>query len=344
MQKELPSGRPCADTCFRAATCLSPRFDERPASRGEGDRQPGDLWVPIDTDLVIRPDAEDLANAARNAAFATPEARDSATGQTRRTASDTPPSGARCGRKSRAGVSVGTGAASSHIAMPCVTRLRVVRRIGWDASVMARPSQNLRANTATLDERAREIATQEVDRANGIDQKGAGLLAVGLALLAAGVAFASTIGTSDVGQGARILWAVLLMLTLLLILVSLGFAIAAVKPRVFRIALHIEELEQWPTVGYLDVDPTLVEGSLLLGSIDAIKAARSTNRIKADRLNWAFRVFAAAVVAIVILAGAVATRMTETSSHAAGRKRASVHTSVVHTKSVGSGSSKHHDG
>jgi hypothetical protein len=209
---------------------------------------------------------------------------------------------------------------------------------------MARPSQNLRANTATLDERAREIATQEVDRANGIDQKGAGFLAVGLALLAAGVAFASTIGASDVGQGARILWAVLLMLALLLILVSLGLAIAAVKPRVFRIALHIEELEQWPTVGYLDMDPTLVEGSLLLGSIDAIKAARSTNRIKADRLNWAFRVFAAAVVAIVILAGAVATRMTETSSHAAGRKRASVHTSVVHTKSVGSGSSKHHDG
>jgi len=101
-------------------------------------------------------------------------------------------------------------------------------------------SENFRANTMALEERAREIAAQEVDRANGIDQKAAGLLAAGLALMAAGVAFAATIGSDHVGKGARILWAVLLMLTLVLLLISLVLAIAALRPRVFRIVLHIE--------------------------------------------------------------------------------------------------------
>lgn len=202
-------------------------------------------------------------------------------------------------------------------------------------------SENFRANTTALEERAREIAAQEVDRANGIDQKAAGLLAAGLALMAAGVAFAATIGSDHVGKGARILWAALLMLTLVLLLSSLVFAIAALRPRVFRIVLHIEEIEEWPTVGYLDQDPTMVQGTLLLGSIEATKEARKVNKDKGDRLVNAFRVFAAAVVAIVILAGAVAIRMTESDSHAAGREHAAGHISVVHTGSVRNGGRKH---
>lgn len=180
-------------------------------------------------------------------------------------------------------------------------------------------SENFRANTTTLEARAREVAAQEVDRANGIDQKAAGLMAAGLALLAAGVAFAATIGGVHVGTGARTLWAVLLILTLLLLLASLGFAVAAVRPRVFRIVLHVNELRRWPTVGYLNKDPAMVQGTLLRGSIFAIEEARKVNTCKADRLAVAFRVFAAAVAVIVLLAGVVAIRMTESDSHAAGR-------------------------
>jgi hypothetical protein len=183
-----------------------------------------------------------------------------------------------------------------------------------------------------LEERAREIAAQEVDRANGIDQKAAGLMAAGLVLLAAGVAFATAIGGVQVGQGARNLWAGLLIVTLILILISLGFAISALKPRVFRIVLHMNELQKWPTVGYLDQDPTLVTGTLLTASVEATREARVTNTTKADRLAWAFRLFAAAVVAIVILAGAVAIRMTtETSSYARGREQPAEHPRLIHS-------------
>src|SRR5580692_3856810 len=84
---------------------------------------------------------------------------------------------------------IGMTAPSTVVAAPDASD---TRRRGCEGLIVEL-SENFRANTTMLEARAREVAAQEVDRANGIDQKAAGLMAAGLALLAAGVAFAATI-------------------------------------------------------------------------------------------------------------------------------------------------------
>jgi len=170
-------------------------------------------------------------------------------------------------------------------------------------------NDNVRANVELLEARAREAALQEVDRATGIDQKATALIAAGLVLVAAGVAFATAIGSAHVGNGARLLWALLLVVALVLILAALGLATAAVRPRVFRIVLHMNVLNKWASTRYLDRDPTRVRGELMQGSVSAVREARKVNKTKADRLLAAFAFFAAAILAIVGLGSAVALRM-----------------------------------
>jgi hypothetical protein len=106
-------------------------------------------------------------------------------------------------------------------------------------------NDNVRANVELLEARAREAALQEVDRATGIDQKATALITAGLVLVAAGVAFATAIGSAHAGNGARLLWAPLLVAALVLSLAALGLATAAVRPRVFRIVLHMNVLNKW---------------------------------------------------------------------------------------------------
>jgi hypothetical protein len=170
-------------------------------------------------------------------------------------------------------------------------------------------NDNVRANVELLETRAREAALQEVDRATGIDQKATALIAAGLVLVAAGVAFATGIGSAHAGTGARLLWALLLVAAFILLLAALGLATAAVRPRVFRIVLHMNVLNKWASTRYLDRDPTRVRGELMQGSVSAVREARKVNKKKADRLLAAFMFFAAAILAIVVLGAAVALRM-----------------------------------
>jgi hypothetical protein len=167
-------------------------------------------------------------------------------------------------------------------------------------------SQQIVTNVETLEQRARALAQDEMDRAQALDQKTAGLIAAGLVLVAAGVAFASHLGEVHAGSTARTVWAALLILIFALLLASLGSATAGWQPQPFRVAIHLDVLETWATPRFLDRDPTTVRGELMQASIAAVAEARAVNREKGDRLALAFRFFAAAIVATVVLGSAVA--------------------------------------
>jgi sterol desaturase/sphingolipid hydroxylase (fatty acid hydroxylase superfamily) len=182
-------------------------------------------------------------------------------------------------------------------------------------------NDEIRANVDLLEQRARDAAQQEMDRSQTLDQKTAGLIAAALVLLAAGVAFASQINGVHVGGGARTLWAVIVVVTLILLLTSLVVATAAITPQAYRVVIHINVLDRWPTSRHLDRDPTRVRGELMQASIGAVRAARPINKKKADRLGVAFGFFAAAIVSIVILGSAVAIRLAESPEHHVPRRR-----------------------
>jgi hypothetical protein len=174
---------------------------------------------------------------------------------------------------------------------------------------------DVRANVDLLEPRARNIAQQEMDRSQALDQKTAGLIAAALVLVAAGVAFASRIADLHAGPGARTLWAVIIGTALILLLVSLGFATSAIRPQAFRTVIHLDELDRWATPRFLERAPTQVRGELMQAHVAAVRAARSINKRKGDRLAAAFGFFAAAIIATVVLGLAVAIRLAENPHH-----------------------------
>ena len=176
-------------------------------------------------------------------------------------------------------------------------------------------SDNIRANVELLEQRSADIAQQEMDRSQTLDQKSAGLIAAALVLVAAGVALASGIGDIHVGTGARGLWAAIVVVALILLLASLGYATAAIRPQAYRVVIHIDELDRWPTPQALDRDTTRVRGELMQANIAAVRNARPINKKKGDRLGIAFGFFAAAIISIVILGSTVAVRLAETPKH-----------------------------
>jgi hypothetical protein len=128
-------------------------------------------------------------------------------------------------------------------------------------------------NVELLEPRARALAQDEISRAQALDQKTTGLIAAALVLVAAGVAFASHLNEVSAGTGARTLWGVLIVVLLVLLLASLGFATAVMHPQPFRVAIHKDELEKWATPRFLDRDPTRVLGELMQ-RIRALKTER----------------------------------------------------------------------
>ena len=181
--------------------------------------------------------------------------------------------------------------------------------------------EDISANVEFLEQRAQDAAQQEMDRSQTLDQKTAGLIAAALVLVAAGVAFASQITAVHVGAGARTLWAMIVVVTLVVLLASLAFATAAIWPQAYRVVIHINELDRWPTLRVLGREPTRVRGELMQASIGAVRAARPLNRKKADRLAVAFGFFAAAIVSIVILGSAVVIRLAEAPKQDVPRRR-----------------------
>jgi hypothetical protein len=182
-------------------------------------------------------------------------------------------------------------------------------------------SDDICANVELLEQRSADIAQQEMDRSQTLDQKSAGLIAAALVLVAASVALASSIGDIHVGTGARGLWAAIVVVALILLLASLGYATAAIRPQAYRVVIHIDELDRWPTPQVLDRDPTRVRGELMQANIAAVRNARPINKKKGDRLGIAFGFFAAAIISIVILGSAIAVRLAETPRHHVPRRR-----------------------
>ena len=177
-------------------------------------------------------------------------------------------------------------------------------------------------NVRFLGERAREIVEQEVDRSRGLDQKAAGLIAAGLAGLAAGFTFALKLSELHGGSGAKILWAIALVGSLVLLLPALGFAVRAILPQAFRIAVAVDEMKTWVTPRFLETEPLDVGGELLFGSVIATEDARRINDAKARRLTRAFYFFAAALLCVIACGIAVAVHAAEyTGSYARHRTR-----------------------
>lgn len=166
-------------------------------------------------------------------------------------------------------------------------------------------SNEVTKNVDLLDQRAFELAKQEMERAQSIDQKAAGVIAAAIVLIPAGVLFATSIDSLHGGHGARVLWAVLLGVVMVLLLIALGCATISIIPRAYRIVIHVDVLKLWGTHRNLNRDPTTVRGELMEASIHAVGGARDKNRTKAVWLGWAFGFFAAAIVATVVLAVAV---------------------------------------
>jgi hypothetical protein len=182
-------------------------------------------------------------------------------------------------------------------------------------------SNDICANIEHLERRSADIAQQEMDRSQTLDQKSAGLIAAALVLVAASVALASSIGDIHVGTGARGLWAAIVVVALILLLASLGYATAAIRPQAYRVVIHIDELDRWPTPQVLDRNPTRVRGELMQANIAAVRNARPINKKKGDRLGIAFGFFAAAIISIVILGSTIAVRLAETPRHHVPRRR-----------------------
>jgi hypothetical protein len=162
--------------------------------------------------------------------------------------------------------------------------------------------ENVSANVAFLEARSRELAEQEIDRARGLDGKATALLAVIVALVAAGVAFGARMPDIAAGHEARVLWAVEIGSALLLLLAAAGFAVAAVVPRAVRTAVHISEVRRWRSEPYLTQDTTVVQGILLNANVHSVGHSRVVNTRKAQRLKIASVLFGAAVISIVALA------------------------------------------
>lgn len=181
-------------------------------------------------------------------------------------------------------------------------------------------------NVEVLEQRARAIAQDEMSRAQALDQKTAGLIAAALVLVAAAVAFASHLNEIPAGAGARTLWGVLIVVVLVLLLASLGFATAVMHPQPFRVAIHKDELDKWATPRFLDRDPIRVLGELMQASVSAIGEAREVNRTKGDRLAVAVRCFAAAVIATVALGSAVGVHLATTKAHETRRRHPAIRT------------------
>lgn len=158
------------------------------------------------------------------------------------------------------------------------------------------------ANVAFLEARARDLADQEIDRARSLDGKATALVAVIVALIAAGVAFAARMPDIPATSGARVLWASQVGAALMLLLAAGGFAVAAVIPRAVRTAMHISEVRRWRSEPYLMQEPTLVQGMLLNANVDSVGHSRGVNAMKATRLKIASSLFAAALASIVALA------------------------------------------
>jgi hypothetical protein len=174
-------------------------------------------------------------------------------------------------------------------------------------------SDDIRTNVELLEQQAVGAAQQEIDRMNMLDQKASGLIAAGLVLVAAGVAFATGLGSLRGGSEAHSRWAMLLVLTLVLLFVSIACATYASRPQPAHIVIDMKVLEKWATPRFLDRDPTLVRGELMQAGVAAVGAARVINAKKGNWLRAAFAFFGAAIVATVVLGSAVAIRSAESS-------------------------------
>ncbi|MGO9761397.1 MAG: hypothetical protein ACLP1Q_09100 [Solirubrobacteraceae bacterium] len=175
-------------------------------------------------------------------------------------------------------------------------------------------SKEVEANVAFLEERAREAAQHESERSSALDQKTAGLIAAALVLLAAGVAFIANLDERHVGHGAKTFWTVLIVAVLVLLLASLIAGTWAISPRSYK-SVHMDELNRWPLLSFLDRDPTAVRGEMLRAGVAITREARPINETKANRLTGACVLFGTAIVCIVVLASAVAIRLSDQPHH-----------------------------
>ncbi len=166
-------------------------------------------------------------------------------------------------------------------------------------------SPEIERNVRFVGDRAREIVEQEVDRARSLDTK-AGLIAASLAGLAGGFTLVPKLTELHGGSGAKTLWAAMLVLGLVLLLPALGFAVRAILPQAFRIAVAVDEMKTWVTPRFLEREPLDVEGELLYGSVIATEDTRTINKAKVARLTVAFYFFSAALLCVVACGSAVA--------------------------------------
>jgi hypothetical protein len=190
-------------------------------------------------------------------------------------------------------------------------------------------NDNIKANVAFMEQRARDAAQQEMERSSSLDQKTAGLIAAGLVLLAAGVAFIGNLEQIHVGEGAKTYWVALVVLTLVLLLGSLSWGTAAIWPQAYRVVLAVSELDRWARPSFLSRDPTTVQGEMMRGSITAARNARPVNLKKANRLKVAFWMFGTGILCIVVLAASVAIRLASEPHH---KQVSSKHERVVHER------------
>jgi hypothetical protein len=175
-------------------------------------------------------------------------------------------------------------------------------------------SKDVDANVAFLEECAREAAQHESERSSALDQKTAGLIAAALVLLAAGVAFIADLGELHAGHGAKMFWAVLIVVALVLLLASLIAGTWAIWPRTYK-SVHMDVMNRWPLLSFLDRDPTVVRGEMLRAGVAATREARPINERKANRLIGACAFFGTAIVCIVALASSVAIRLSTQPHH-----------------------------
>jgi hypothetical protein len=154
----------------------------------------------------------------------------------------------------------------------------------------------------------RHFLKDEADRSASLMARGSGLTGfVGIILsVAAAVGAFGTSGLGGLHHSVRVLAGALVTLALVLLVASVVAVVLKVLRPAPGFTVATEEVEQYPTFGFISRDRVMVQGDLMTGLVAALRKDRDNND---DKAKWLQRSYYGVCVALglVALAGALGT-------------------------------------
>lgn len=156
-----------------------------------------------------------------------------------------------------------------------------------EATPILEPVAEINKDTveALLDE-VRDLLEAEDKRAQSLNARGSGLAAfVGLI-----VSLVGTVGrapTSDLSECVRVPLAGLFIAAVVLLLLSFGAVLKVLLPST-GLTVKFDEVERYPTLGYVTQPKVMAQGRRMRGLVKALAKERDRNEEKARWLKWSY--------------------------------------------------------